>query len=233
MQKIIVMLGAPGAGKGTQSRRLSERFGYPQISTGDILREMAKAPTALGQEIKTVQSAGQLVSDDVLAKVIRTRTAQPDSSNGYILDGFPRTLDQAKLLDQLASEQDKDIILVRVVTSHDALMKRLTGRRTCATCGEIYNIYSRPPKVDLICDRDGGPALQRDDDNAESVEARLKAYEESTAPLIDHYRKSGRMIEIDGERPVDKVFETILSVVSGQGSGVSKKTGQNSPTPDP
>ena len=149
------MLGAPGAGKGTQARRLSECFGYPQISTGDILREMAKAPTALGEEIKTLQATGRLVSDDVLAGVIEARAALPDCERGFILDGFPRTLNQAKLLDRLAKEQDKEIVLVRVIVPYETLMKRLTGRRTCPKCGEIYNTISRPPKQEGLCDRDG------------------------------------------------------------------------------
>ena len=218
MRKIIVMLGAPGAGKGTQARRLSELFRYPQISTGDILREMAKAPTDLGEEIKTLQSTGLLVSDDVLARVIEARAALPDCEHGFILDGFPRTLNQAKLLDRLAKEQEKDIVLVRVIVPYDTLMKRLTGRRTCPKCGEIYNTLSRPPKQEGLCDRDGSQLFQRSDDNEESIAMRLRAYEESTAPLIDYYRASGRLIEIEGDRPVDDVFEKLLSVIGKEES---------------
>ena len=212
------MLGAPGAGKGTQARRLSELFRYPQISTGDILREMAKAPTDLGEEIKILQSTGLLVSDDVLARVIEARAALPDCERGFILDGFPRTLNQAKLLDRLAKEQDKDIVLVRVIVPYDTLMKRLTGRRTCPKCGEIYNTLSRPPKQEGLCDRDGSQLFQRSDDNEESIAMRLRAYEESTAPLIDYYRASGRLIEIEGDRPVDDVFEKLLSVIGKEES---------------
>jgi adenylate kinase len=218
MRKIIVMLGAPGAGKGTQARRLSECFGYPQISTGDILREMAEAPTALGKEIKALQLAGLLVSDDVLAGVIEARAAMPDCERGFILDGFPRTLNQAKLLDRLAREQGKDIVLVGVKVPYDTLMKRLTSRKTCPKCGEIYNTLSRAPKQEGVCDRDGTPLVERDDDNKESVAMRLRAYEESTAPLIDYYRASGRLIEIEGDRPVDEVFEKLLSVIGKEES---------------
>jgi adenylate kinase len=216
MQKIIVMMGAPGAGKGTQARLLAERLGYPQISTGDILREMAAAETPLGREIRARQAAGRLVSDDVLAEVILTRTSRPDCANGYILDGFPRTLNQARMLEQLAARQSKDVILARVVVSEDSLMKRLTGRRICSQCGEIYNIYLRPPQHEGFCDLDGAPLLQRSDDNAESVQTRLRAYEESTAPLIDYYRNSGRLLEIDGERPVEEVFRAVMDEVESK-----------------
>lgn len=220
--KIIVMLGAPGAGKGTQARRLSECFGYPQISTGDILREMAKAPTALGKEITALQAEGRLVSDDVLAGVIEARAALPDCERGFILDGFPRTLDQAKLLDRLAREQVKEIVLVRVIVPYETLMKRLTGRKTCPLCGEIYNTLSRPPLKEGFCDRDGSALVQRTDDNEESVAMRLRAYEESTAPLIDYYRTTGRLIEIEGDRPVNDVFEKLLSVI-GKKEGATRE----------
>lgn len=216
MQKVIVMMGAPGAGKGTQARRLAERLGYPQISTGDILREMAVAETPLGREIRARQAAGRLVSDDVLAEVILTRTSRPDCASGYILDGFPRTLNQARMLERLSGQQGKDVILLRVVVSEDSLMKRLTGRRTCSQCGEIYNVYLRPPQHEGFCDLDGAPLEQRSDDNAESVTTRLRAYEESTAPLIDFYRTSGRLFEINGELPVDEVFRSVMNVVTGK-----------------
>jgi adenylate kinase len=223
MGKIIVMVGAPGAGKGTQSRLLAEHFGYPQISTGEILREMALADTPLGREIKELQASGRLVSDDVLAQLILARTSQPDGQDGYILDGFPRTLKQAELLETLAEQQGKDVVLVRVVVSHDSLLKRLTGRRTCNRCGEIYNVYSRPPKVDGRCDLDGGSLTQRSDDNPDAVENRLKAYEESTAPLIDYYKNSGRLIEIDGEKPVGEVYEKLISVIDSSESRTVQK----------
>jgi adenylate kinase len=213
MGKIIVMVGAPGAGKGTQARLLSGYFDYPQISTGEILRDMALADTPLGREIKAVQEAGQLVSDDVLAEVILVRTSKPDCDHGYILDGFPRTLKQAELLERLAEHQRKDVFLVRVVVSSDALMSRLTGRWTCTKCGEIYNVYSHRPQQEGICDLDGAPLSQRSDDNPEAVKTRLKAYEESTAPLIEYYRSHGRLVEIDGERPINEVYDELIAVI--------------------
>lgn len=213
MSKIIVIIGAPGAGKGTQSRMLSEKYGYPQISTGAILREMARADTPLGRKIKETMAAGQLVSDEILAEVIRARTSQPDCGVSYILDGYPRTLDQARMLEELASKQGKQIRLARVVVSEEALFKRLTGRRECPTCGEIYNVYFRPPKVDEVCDLDGAALTRRSDDNPESVSKRFEEYKRSTAPLIDYYRQSGRLIEIDGEQPVNEVFEQLWAAI--------------------
>jgi len=218
MSKIIVIIGAPGAGKGTQSRLLSEKYGYPQISTGDILREMALAGTPLGRRIKETMAAGQLVSDEILAEVILTRTSQPDCGNGYILDGYPRTLDQAHLLEDLAVKQGKQVHLARIVVSEEALFKRLTGRRTCARCGEIYNVYFRPPKVEGVCDLDSAPLTQRSDDNPESVSKRFEEYRRSTAPLIDYYRQSGRLIELDGELPVSEVFEKLCAAIDGSNS---------------
>jgi adenylate kinase len=213
MSKIIVIIGAPGAGKGTQSRLLSEKYGYPQISTGDILREMGRADTPLGRQVKETMATGRLVSDEILAEVIRARTSQSDCSNGYILDGYPRTLNQAHQLEELASKQGKQVRLARVIVSEDVLFKRLTGRRACPVCGEIYNIYFRPPKVDGICDLDGAALTQRSDDNPESVSKRFEEYQRSTAPLIDYYRQSGRLIEIDGELPVNEVFDKLLAAV--------------------
>jgi adenylate kinase len=215
MSKIIVIIGAPGAGKGTQSRLLSEKYGYPQISTGDILREMARADTGLGRKVKETMAAGLLVSDDILAEVIRTRTSQPDCNDGYILDGYPRTLEQARLLEELALQQGKQIRFARIVVSEEALSKRLTGRRACPKCGEIYNIYFRPPKVDGVCDLDGASLTQRSDDHPEAVSRRLEEYKRSTAPLIDYYRQSGRLVEINGELPVNEVFEKLVAAVDG------------------
>src|SRR5215470_12094774 len=213
MSKIIVIIGAPGAGKGTQSRLLSEKYGYPQISTGDILREMALADTPLGGSIKETIGKGELVSDEILAEVIRTRTSQPDCHDGYILDGYPRTLDQARQLEELSLKQGKQVHLARIVVSEEALFKRLTGRRACTKCGEIYNIYFRPPKVEGVCDLDGAPLTQRSDDTPETVSRRFEAYKTSTAPLINYYHQSGRLAEVDGDRPVDEVFEQLSSVI--------------------
>ncbi|MCI0662501.1 MAG: nucleoside monophosphate kinase [Acidobacteria bacterium] len=206
MSKIIVMMGAPGAGKGTQARLLSEKYGYPQISTGDLLREMSQAETPLAGQLKETISSGALVSDEVLADLIISRTSAEDCKNGYLLDGFPRTLVQANLLDDLARRQGNEIRVFSVTLTMDCLLKRLSGRRTCTLCGEIYNIFFRPPKREGFCDLDQAPLQQRSDDFEESVNRRLAAYLESTLPLIDYYRKGGRLKEIDGQRSVAEVF---------------------------
>jgi len=215
MSRVIVIIGPPGAGKGTQARLLSEKYGYPQISTGDILREMAQAETVLGQEIRATLASGKLVSDEILAEVIRTRTARPDCQNGYILDGFPRTINQAHQLEELAEQQKKEVLLVRAMVHEEVLFKRLTGRSTCPKCGEIYNVYFRPPQVEMVCDLDGEPLKQRTDDNPESVLRRFAEYKTATAPLIEYYRSSGRLIEIDGEGKVEEIFEKLCSLIEG------------------
>jgi len=212
MPKIIVIIGAPGAGKGTQARLLSEKYGYPQISTGDILRAMAKSDSDQGRRLREILDAGKLVGDDILAELIQARTSQDDCQGGYILDGFPRTLHQARTLDELAQGQGKGMLLVRVVVNEDVLFKRLTGRWSCPACGEIFNIYFRPPTRGGICDRDGTPLIQRKDDNPESVRRRFEEYW-ATATMIDHYKQSGRLIELDGDRPVQEVFEQLCEVV--------------------
>lgn len=212
MSKIIVIIGAPGAGKGTQARLLSEKYGYPQISTGDILRAMSKADTPQGQKLREIMGAGKLVSDEILADLIFTRTSQDDCKDGYILDGFPRTLNQAHTLEELAARQRKEVLLVRVVVNEDVLFKRLTGRWTCTKCGEIYNIYFRPPKREGVCDLDGQPLKQREDDKPESVTRRFEEYW-ATAAMIDYYKQSGRLIEIDGDSEVEVVFEKLRALI--------------------
>lgn len=211
--KIVVMIGPPGAGKGTQARQLAEHYHIPQISTGDILREMARLETKLGLELKAIMASGELVSDEVLASVIQTRTTQLDCHGGYILDGFPRTPSQARTLEKLARGQGKEVRLVSIEVSRDALMQRLTGRRTCSKCGEIYNIHFRPTKQEGICDVCGGELLHRVDDKAETVGTRLTAYEQKTAPLIEYFRESGRLVSVNGERPVAEVFAEICAAL--------------------
>jgi len=213
MSKIIVMMGAPGAGKGTQARLLAEKCGFPHISTGDILREMARAETPLGREIKATMAAGGFVSDEVLATVILTRTSQPDCSNGYVLDGYPRTLNQAQLLDEIARRQNKQLRIFKVVIPRESLMKRQTGRRTCTQCGEIYNIYFRPPQREGVCDLDGAPLGRRADDNPETVSERLESYDRLTSPLVDYYRQHGRLVELNGDRSVEEIFSELYAGV--------------------
>src|SRR6478672_458509 len=199
MPTIIVLMGAPGAGKGTQARLLQERMGLPQISTGDIFRSLGEANTPLANEVREIQQAGRLIPDQVVIRVVEERTAQSDCRNGYILDGFPRTAAQAEMLEHLAERQGNGIKAILIDVPTELLMKRLTGRRTCPVCGEIYNIYFKPPKSDNVCDLHPDSQLShRSDDNEESVRTRLETYETATAPLLDHYERTGRLEKIDG-----------------------------------
>lgn len=213
--KIIILLGAPGAGKGTQAKMLVQRFGWPQISTGDILREIAKADTELGREVARIQRAGELVSDSILADVVRDRTAKADCNDGYILDGFPRTIAQAEMLEGLAREQGREIVAVYVRVERPELIRRLTGRRNCPLCGEIYNMSSRQPKHDEICDKHETKVqlVHREDDREEIVAHRIEVWSEQTKPVYDYYRSSDRLITVDGTAPVDEVFRQVTEAI--------------------
>lgn len=207
MSKIIVLIGAPGAGKGTQARLLQERRGIPQISTGDIFREMKTLDTPLAREVQEIMASGKLISDDVTYRIVRERTSKPDTSGIYVLDGYPRTAVQAEQLEELAKEQEREIRAIEVDVPKVELMKRLTGRRSCPVCGEIFNIYSKPPKVEGRCDAHPDAVLdQRADDNEEKVKVRLETYEELTKPLLDHYERSGRLKTIDGTGEVEDIY---------------------------
>lgn len=208
-------MGMPGVGKGTQAKLLSERFGWPQISTGDMLREMAQNETPLGQHVREILASGQLVSDDILAEIIQERTRRADCRDGYILDGFPRTVHQAELLDRLMREQGNELTVIEVTVDRDVLLKRLGGRLTCSRCGAIYNVHFQPPRQAGQCDRCGGPLIHRSDDQPEAIGRRLDVYEEKTAPVIEYYRRHGDLITVDGGRPVEQVFEDILKSVMG------------------
>src|SRR5216683_2854709 len=181
MSKIIVLMGAPGAGKGTQARLLHERLNLPQVSTGDMFRALKEAQTPLANEVRALMEAGQLVPDDLTIRVVRERTARDDCRQGYILDGFPRTPAQAEMLEKLAVEQGKKIQAIEIQVPRELLAKRMVGRRSCPVCGEIYNVYFRPPKVDNVCDiHPETQLIHRTDDNPGTVQARLATYEEQT-----------------------------------------------------
>lgn len=214
MSKIIVLIGAPGAGKGTQARLLQERRGIPQISTGDIFREMKKADTPLAREVQEILASGKLVSDDLTYQVVKDRASREDTKGTYILDGYPRTAVQAAQLEELAKEQDKEIQAIAVDVPREELMKRLTGRRSCPVCGEIYNIYSKPPKNDNFCDFHPETRLtHRTDDNEESVAIRLATYDEQTKPLLDYYEKSGRLKKTDGAGDVEEIYRELEKII--------------------
>jgi adenylate kinase len=210
----IVLLGAPGSGKGTQGKLLEERYRIPQISTGDLLRAAVAAGTPLGRMAKAAMDAGQLVSDEVVLGMIRERLAERDTHNGFILDGFPRNIPQAQALDQMLNEIGKPLELTLLIdVDFDVLMQRLTGRRTCGSCGWACNIYSSPPRVDGICDMCGGNLHHRADDNEETIGNRLRVYESQTAPLIDYYRGQGKLRSVQGVGDIKDIFTAAAKIV--------------------
>jgi adenylate kinase len=214
MNKIIVLIGAPGAGKGTQARLLQERLRIPHVSTGDMFREMKTLETPLALEVQEIMTSGKLISDDLTYKIVAERTARDDCKDGYILDGYPRTSVQAEQLENLSKDQTMEIVAIEVDVPKDELMRRLTGRRSCPICGEIYNIYSKPPKSDNVCDLH--PEVQlthRADDNEESVAKRLETYEEQTKPLLAYYERSGRLVKVKGTGELEDIFEEISAAV--------------------
>jgi adenylate kinase len=212
MHKIIVLIGPPGAGKGTQARLLQERRGLPQISTGDLFREMRNSDSPLAKEVQAIMASGKLISDELTFEVVKDRTSREDCSGSFILDGYPRTSVQARQLEELSSETGKQVIAIEVSVPREELMKRLTGRRSCPECGEIYNVYSRPPKNEGVCDMHPDAQLtHRADDNEESVGARLATYDELTKPLLDYYSESGRLLSIDASGDVEEIFGEIVS----------------------
>jgi adenylate kinase len=213
--KIIVLMGAPGAGKGTQARLLQERLGLPQISTGDMFRALKEERTPLAEEVRAIMAAGQLVPDDVTIRVVRERTGREDCKGGYILDGFPRTPAQAAMLEKLAVEQGKRIQAILVDVPPELLEKRMTGRRTCPVCGEIYNIYFKPSKTDNVCDLHPEAQLtHRADDNPDTVQARLKTFAEQTRPLLEYYEALNLLHRVDGTREPEAIYADIEKAVT-------------------
>lgn len=212
----LILLGPPGAGKGTQSRRLSDKLKIPQISTGDLLRAARTAKTPLGLQAESYMTSGKLVPDDLVVSMIRERMQQPDCRKGYILDGFPRTVGQAEALEKMliVSQSGMDHV-VNLFVAEEELVKRLSGRRQCRKCGENFHTSFLPSRKDGFCDRCGGELFQRDDDREEVIRNRLSVYGKQTAPLIEYYRKQGLLREIRGVGTVDEIFETMLKVVSG------------------
>ena len=214
MSKIIVLIGAPGAGKGTQARLLQERRGIPQISTGDMFREMKTLETPLAREVQAIMASGKLISDDVTYKIVRERTSKPDTAGSYVLDGYPRTAVQAEQLEELAKEQGKEIQAIEIDVPRDELFKRLTGRRSCPVCGEIFNIYSKPPRNAGYCDDHPEAALDhRADDSEEKVTVRLETYDELTRPLLDYYERSGRLKKVDGTGDIEEIYRELDGLV--------------------
>ena len=210
----LILLGPPGAGKGTQAKMLTEQFFIPQISTGDILRAAVKDGTAMGLKAKEFMDAGGLVPDEVVVGIVRDRLQEKDCVNGFILDGFPRTVPQADALQASLAEMGKELDrVISLDVDAEALVERLTGRRTCKECGRGYHVTFDPSRVAGKCDACGGGLCQRDDDQEETIRKRLQVYADQTSPLINYYRDAGVLLELDGMQPISQVQEKMLSLL--------------------
>jgi adenylate kinase len=210
----LVLLGAPGAGKGTQAKKLIDKYGIPQISTGDILRAAVAAGTPLGKEAKTYMDKGELVPDSVVIGLVKERLGQDDCGKGYILDGFPRNTAQAEALDGVLATMNSPLtVALSVDVDKSDLMKRLTGRRTCKGCQQMFNIHFTPPKKEGVCDKCGGELYQRDDDKEATIRNRLEVYEKQTAPLIDYYGKKGILKSVEGVGSIEEIFKKVLAAL--------------------
>jgi len=210
----IVLLGAPGAGKGTQAKKLIEKYGMPQISTGDLLRAAVAAGTPLGKEAKSFMDKGELVPDRVVLGMVEERLKQDDCKKGYILDGFPRNTAQAEALDKMLGALNMSLsAALSVDVPFDDLMKRLTGRRTCKGCGQMYNIYFKAPAKDGVCDKCNGELFQRDDDKEATIKKRLEVYTSQTEPLIGYYRNKGILKSVAGTGSIDEIFKKVTELL--------------------
>ena len=217
----IILLGPPGAGKGTQAKRIAEHYGVPQVSTGDILRENVQRGTELGVQAKAFMAGGELVPDTLVCDMVADRLRQPDCERGFILDGFPRTAAQAGWLDALLEHEFFDNtqrgrclpIVIGIDVDYNQLLLRISGRRSCPTCGRIYNVHFQPARVDEVCDIEGAKLVTRNDDRLEVIGPRLAAYQEQTAPVADYYQRTGRLISVNGDLPMDDVTEQIYRIL--------------------
>ncbi len=212
----LVLIGAPGSGKGTQARYLTEKYNIPQISTGDLLRAAVTAQTPLGRQAKAVMDAGQLVPNDIVIGMIRERITRPDAENGFVLDGFPRNLTQAEALDELLFELGQPIdVVLQFVVDYDLLMQRMVGRLTCLSCGAIFNEFTQPPRIHNQCDVCGGLLHHRSDDNEETIDRRLRIYDLQTQPVIEMYKQQGKLSVIDGQGTTEEIVKRIKSALRG------------------
>ena len=220
----IILFGPPGAGKGPQSKKLVAILGIPQISTGDLLRENVSLGTEWGKLAKAAPVTGNLVSDEIVCAMVVERLAKPDTKRGFILDGFPRPVAQAEWLAKLFCDKlfesthahvacDAPPVVISLKVDYNQLLQRLTGRRSCPVCGTIYNVYSKPPRLEGICDLEGAKLVMRQDDREEVIAWRLKAYEQQTLPLENYYRAQGRLFEVDGSAPENRITEEMLSLI--------------------
>ena len=220
----VILLGPPGAGKGTQAKRIEQHYHIPQISTGDILRQNVKTGTRLGRAAKTVMERGQLVPDELVCPMVAERLRDVDCKRGFILDGFPRTAAQAGWLDAFLENEffnkssacNRLPIVIRLDVDYNELLRRLTGRRSCPTCGRTYNVHLQPPKVDELCDVDGTKLIVREDDREEVIRERLNEFDQQTRPVADYYQAKGRLMTVNGDLPMDQVTAQIFCIIDNQ-----------------
>ena len=214
-KRALIFLGPPGAGKGTQAMQVAKVQGVPHLSTGDMFRDHVGRGTELGLQAKPIMERGELVPDSIVLGMVEERVARPDCASGFVLDGFPRTIPQAQGLDELLGRRGFGKALVlHIAVEYEKLLRRLTGRRTCSVCGEIYNVHDRPPKVEGKCDKDGGALTQRKDDREEVIRERIAAYDKQTKPLIEYYRAQSGLVDIDGAAGADEVTRSVLATLA-------------------
>lgn len=210
----IILMGLPGAGKGTHASEIVKKFPIPHISTGDMFRKAIKDETDLGKEAKSYMDRGELVPDEVTVGIVKERISEDDAKKGFLLDGFPRTIDQAESLSQIMSELDREIdAVINIEVPEEELMNRLTGRRICEKCGTTYHLVFNPPKVDGICDIDGGKLYQREDDNPETVSNRLSVNVKQSKPILEYYNNKGVLKNIDGSKDIDEVTNDVIDIL--------------------
>jgi len=223
----VILLGPPGSGKGTQAKQIVGRYGIPQISTGDLLRDHVARGTSLGVEAKAIMARGELVPDELMYGIVAERLRQIDCKNGFILDGFPRTAAQAGWLDAFLEKEFFENsrvcppVVIQLVVDYTQLLLRLTGRRTCPTCGRLYNIHFQPPRVDELCDVDGTPLIIRNDDRPEVITERLAAYDKQTKPLVDYYRSRQRLVPVNADQTPQEVTAQIFGVIDSHSKDCS------------
>jgi adenylate kinase len=217
----VILLGPPGAGKGTQAKQIVEHYGIPQISTGDLLRDHVQRGTALGLEAKSIMARGELVPDELMYGMVAGRLREPDCRPGYVLDGFPRTAAQAGWLDAFLEkevfENSKKCppVVIQLLVDYTQLLQRLTGRRSCPACGRLYNVYSQPPRFDELCDLDGSKLVIRNDDREEIISERLSAYEKMTRPVAEYYQAKGRLVPVNADRTPEEITAELFGVLDG------------------